>query len=1543
MGIVRLMAVVGALLILVPGAAAQDAVAVKKKLVLITQSCGFDHDVVKQKEGKPSVVEQTFRALAEKTKRFDVEHSRDASILTPEKLKATDIVVFYTTSTAEKHLPMKAQDLADWVNAGGLFLGIHPATDTFHGEPVYTKLINGEFQSHPWNAKETVTIKVLDPDHAAAKPWVEAGESALTFKEEIYLHKNFDPADVHVILGLDMEKTQLKKPQFIPIAWCKEVGQGKLFYTSLGHREDVWTNPNYQAHLVAAIQWLTGEAKGESKPNPDLSAKEDEIAKRVAPAEKPKEEKKAEATPAGAKPQAAAAPASENPALPKVPEGFVISTFVKAPDIKSPASIAVTPDGRLFVGEDEYNTQPKRDPGLSRVKLCADTDKDGKADRVTVFADQLNSPQGMLYAAGALYVAHAPLLTAFRDRDGDGVAEEREDLVSGLGPAPEGLVHHVPSGLRMGIDGWLYISIGDKGIERAIGRDGRQVALWGGGVVRVRPDGTMMEIFSHHTRNTFDVALDPYLNAFTRDNTNDGDGWDSRLTQMQRDGEYGYPSLFKNFPDEMIDAIASYGSGSACGAVYVQEPGFPGTFGDCLYTTDWARGILYRHDLKRKGAGFEATQEEVIKEIRPADVDVDAMGRVFIADWGRRDWGNSPPVGQVFVMRPKEASAEHATFPEMPRTSEEDLLSSLASASQIRRLEASQELIRRGASAEVSAALIAMAMKQATPLHTRVAAIFTLKQLDGEKANGVINMLASLPEVREFALRALADREDQLEGVNEKLFVEGLSDSSNPRVRLQAAIGIGHLQKRALAGVLVPVTADSDPLVRHAAMQSLRSLKADDECIAALHDSARPAVVVGAMRTIGDFHSEKVVTAVAEAVGSASAATALKMQAVQTLARLYHVEAKWDGTWWTPHPDTRGPYYVHVEWPGSKRVAGLLLALTRDENLDVAKKALRYMGLVEMKEATPALVRLIAGGGTLRDDAVKALIAIKDSSAESLAVLEQCVLGDNFDPAVRASAAMTLAALEPGKSQPILVRVLTQLDGAEKMPEGLLEKVADALGAKPQATPDAAAQVAPLLGLKKLPVRVAGATSLVRSGDEKVREEVRKIWASANDAQAEALLLAVTRLPAENSAPFREAIHARLKSENPVIRKNATVALGHLGDASAAKDLVQLASRDRDPLPAVSALAGIDPARTADDQVLVIATLLVESSAKVQKTSEKDTYARVVGAAQKFISDPRVPAEKATSLRSKLMEPGVIYQYMMTEPIPVPEGGDAPYLKVFAPEQSNGGGTAPAPFSVDGKEVKWKPLTVNDPKGMQALEMPPNSVVYLSATVEATAAGTAWLTTGSDDGLQAWVNGKPAIAKNIDRGVEADEDRAAVALQPGKNTLLLKVNNRGGGGGVQARLRTKAAEFDQGDLLRVTRTLKGDAARGRIVFETAQCTKCHTLDRHEDPRGPFLGDAGGRFDARHIVESILSPSEKIAQGFASESIVTKDGEFAGFVTRDSNDEVQLRDLTGKVTSVAKASITQRTQIPGSMMPQGLIDNLSVDDFSSLVAFLESMK
>ena len=98
----------------------------------------------------------------------------------------------------------------------------------------------------------------------------------------------------------------------------------------------------------------------------------------------------------------------------------------------------------------------------------------------------------------------------------------------------------------MGIDGWVYIAVGDFGIHGAKGTDGTELTMLGGGVVRVRPDGSEMEVYTHGLRNIYDVAIDPFMNIFTRGNTNDGGGWNVRFIHHIQSGEYGYPMLFKN-------------------------------------------------------------------------------------------------------------------------------------------------------------------------------------------------------------------------------------------------------------------------------------------------------------------------------------------------------------------------------------------------------------------------------------------------------------------------------------------------------------------------------------------------------------------------------------------------------------------------------------------------------------------------------------------------------------------------------------------------------------------------------------------------------------------------------------------------------------------------------------------------------------------------------------------------------------------------------------------------------------------------------------
>ena len=169
--------------------------------------------------------------------------------------------------------------LNDWLKQKGHgFVGAHSATDTYKEHKPYWDMIGGTFESHPWFANSTVTIDVHDTEHPASKPWGEE----FTIQDEIYQFKNWQPEKVRVLMSLDMEKTELKKPYHVPIAWVKEYGDGRVFYISLGHREEVWENPTFQQSLLGGIRWVLGREEGDATPNPELSAELDKKAKEIA-------------------------------------------------------------------------------------------------------------------------------------------------------------------------------------------------------------------------------------------------------------------------------------------------------------------------------------------------------------------------------------------------------------------------------------------------------------------------------------------------------------------------------------------------------------------------------------------------------------------------------------------------------------------------------------------------------------------------------------------------------------------------------------------------------------------------------------------------------------------------------------------------------------------------------------------------------------------------------------------------------------------------------------------------------------------------------------------------------------------------------------------------------------------------------------------------------------------------------------------------------------------------------------------------------------
>jgi type 1 glutamine amidotransferase len=194
-----------------------------------------------------------------KAAQADYDRALHASLskLHPDNLKNFDGVIFANT-TGDLPLPDR-QGFIDWVNAGNGFVAMHSGSDTFHGFRPYIEMLGGEFETH--GAQVGVECLVQDPNHPATKHF---GESFCIEQEEIYLIKSFDRTKVHNLLSLDKHPNRKKEAGFFPIAWCKEFGQGKVFYTSLGHREDVWENARYQKHILGGIKWALGLEPGES-------------------------------------------------------------------------------------------------------------------------------------------------------------------------------------------------------------------------------------------------------------------------------------------------------------------------------------------------------------------------------------------------------------------------------------------------------------------------------------------------------------------------------------------------------------------------------------------------------------------------------------------------------------------------------------------------------------------------------------------------------------------------------------------------------------------------------------------------------------------------------------------------------------------------------------------------------------------------------------------------------------------------------------------------------------------------------------------------------------------------------------------------------------------------------------------------------------------------------------------------------------------------------------------------------------------------------
>lgn len=250
------------------------------KVLYFTRSAGFEHSVVRRQGSAPSYSEKVLAELGRRAG-FEFECTKDGRVFDGD-LGRFDAIAFYTSGDltapakdgSSPMSPAGKRKLLDAIAAGKGFVGIHSATDTFHSKGAdpdpYIAMLGGEFAGHGEQQEASLILSSRFP----AAGTMAMGEG-LAFTEEWYASRNF-AADLHVILVQEtklMRGAAYQRPNY-PCTWARMHGKGRVFYTSLGHREDVWINPFFHAIVLGGFRWTTGKVDFDVKPNLELAAPE---------------------------------------------------------------------------------------------------------------------------------------------------------------------------------------------------------------------------------------------------------------------------------------------------------------------------------------------------------------------------------------------------------------------------------------------------------------------------------------------------------------------------------------------------------------------------------------------------------------------------------------------------------------------------------------------------------------------------------------------------------------------------------------------------------------------------------------------------------------------------------------------------------------------------------------------------------------------------------------------------------------------------------------------------------------------------------------------------------------------------------------------------------------------------------------------------------------------------------------------------------------------------------------------------------------------
>ncbi|HCQ32109.1 MAG TPA: dehydrogenase, partial [Verrucomicrobiales bacterium] len=393
--------------------------------------------------------------------------------LDPRTLAQFDAVLMYGNWAQRGPMPPEQEKaLVDFVERGGGFLPIHSASACYGKSEAFVKLVGGVFKSH---GGTEFSPRTVNSTHEITK-----GYNGFTAWDETYVHERH---------GSD--RTILQERDGEPWTWIRTQGRGRVFYTASGHDHRVWDQPNFHDLLKRAVYWAVGdETRGKltALKIPEFEMMDVKLPGYI-------KRKLVTKVPKPFSPE-------ESIKLAQVPPGFELSLFAAEPDIVNPIYIAWDQKGRAFVVEtiDYPNNLQAGNIGNDRIKICEDTDGDGRADKFTVFADKLSIPTTMVFANGGVICTNGSDALFLKDTDGDDVADVRKVLFTGI---RTGDTHAGTSNFRYGVDNWIWATTGYSGFGGEVGGKNHS---FGTGVFRFKPDASAMEFLQNTTNNTWGLG-----------------------------------------------------------------------------------------------------------------------------------------------------------------------------------------------------------------------------------------------------------------------------------------------------------------------------------------------------------------------------------------------------------------------------------------------------------------------------------------------------------------------------------------------------------------------------------------------------------------------------------------------------------------------------------------------------------------------------------------------------------------------------------------------------------------------------------------------------------------------------------------------------------------------------------------------------------------------------------------------------------------------------------------------------------------------------